>query len=963
MPSEPFRVLHGSSPSRLCTALPGSRFCALLVCLCLWLAGPLQANSGSQEELVARYERLLLFSPDDYEISEAAKAAFENGLRGRFRRAVRSAGSFSYERRGEIAYFLSDLGGGANETDAERRAREAANGEFHNLFNQVLPTLALAYHTPGTSDRRNPYYHNAAVLQLCLAILDYSYSRGLTEDAWLPDHAGNASGDALAQGLVRTAGDFSEISLRLGGYIQSVFLMREALAEAGLLAKYRAVVRNLAVNHGTMYGAFFQVARQEAGVSYPAPLPVERQYHLNADGVRLFADYFWPYYLLIDNGIERTSAATVLGKVIETNIAIKPGVYGTIKPDGTGFHHATAYVGAYSPFAFEAFARLLYLLKGTTIYRTENVEALKLALDSYRVMVQRYDPSAALRGRLIAGSGEGRSAAISKAMAFMAHPDGMDDLEMKARFGEFFDAGYFFSADRQSQYYEGQRGMPFRGLGIYRLVAELQAQSIAAAEPPSGAWIKPYAAAGFFRNDDWLVTAKGFSQYFWDYEGPLNARQNNFGQNWAYGSLAVFSAGDPVSERGSGQVLFSGWDWYHVPGTTASHYPIEPRNESEVRASRKEQGIRQRDTHRNYNTKTFVGGVSLGDHGFFVQDLEAVPFTAPTDLRARKSYFFVGDKVLALGTHIQGGTQEDETHTTLFQTFLEDASSPTQVNDEQLTGLESLIEHPAGTQARMTDSVGNSYFLAGSTAPLVVSRSLQQSLTQDHEETEGAYAQAYLNHGIKPDGDSYQYVVIPADTDATELGELASDPSSFYQILDSSGMHLVRFPQQRLTAYAFYEVVETPEGELIRTVSQSAAVIVQELEGSSPLGQAVAQAAPVRLAASVPDIGWTFEDDIVSRGLNYASKHFAFQVAEEHTLTLALRGTWCPDAAGSPPGTESIHRSGETVLQLQCRDGMSTEVLLQPCETATPVTQGVEDTPEPGRRRPIDLRAQSSTFE
>ena len=957
------RVPHVGGRSRPRPTLPGSRFCAFLACLCLSLAGPLHANSGSQEELVAKYESLLLFSPDDYQISVAAKAAFEDSLFARFRRAVRNAGSFSYERRGELAYFVSDLGGGSDETEAARRAREAANREFHNLFNQVLPTLALAYHTPRTSGRRNPYYQNASVLQLCLGILDYSYSRGLTEDAWLPDHAGNASGDALALGLVRTAGDFSEISLRLGGYVQSVFLMREALAEAGLLAKYRAVVRNLAVNHGTMYGAFFPVARQEAGVSYPNPLPIERQYHLNADGVRLFADYFWPYYLLIDDDLEQSSMAAILGKVIETNIAIKPGVYGTIKPDGTGFHHATAYVGAYSPFAFEAFARLLYLLKGTTFYNTENVDALKLALESYRVMVQRYDPSAALRGRLIGGSGEGRSAAISKAMAFMAHPDGMDDLEMKARFGEFFDAGYFFSSERQSHYYEGQRGLPFRGLGIYRLIAELQAQGIAAAESPAGAWIKPYAAAGFFRRDSWLVTAKGFSQYFWDYEGPLNARQNNFGQNWAYGSLVVFNAGDPISEKGSGHVLFSGWDWYHVPGTTASHYPIEVRRESEVRASRKEQGIKQRDTHRNYNTKTFVGGVSLGDHGLFVQDLEAVPFTAPTDLSARKSYFFVGDKVLALGTHIQGGTQEDETHTTLFQTFLEDANFATQVNSEQLAGLESLIEHPAGARVRMTDSVGNSYFLAGSTSPLVVSRSLQRSLTQDHETTEGAYAQAYLNHGIRPDGDSYQYVVIPADADATKLGELASDPSGFYQILDTSGMHLVRFPEQNLTAYAFYEVVETPEGELVRTVSQSAAVIVQELEGSGPLGQAVVQAAPVQLAASVPDIGWTFEDDIVSRGLGYASKHFAFQVAKEHTLTLALRGTWCPDESGSPPGTESTHSSGETVLQLQCRDGMSTEVVLQPCATADSVAQGEPDTPQPRLRRPLDIRAQPSAFE
>lgn len=957
------RVPKAGGRSRPGAILRGSRSCAFLACLGLCLAGPLHANSGSQAELLAKYESLLLFNPDDYQISAAAKAAFEGSLLARFRRAVRNAGSFSYERRGELAYFVSDIGPDIQETDAERRSRAAANREFHNLFNQVLPALALAYHTPGTAGRRNPYYQNASVLQLCLAILDYSYSRGLTEDAWLPDHAGNASGNALELGLVRTAGDFSEISLRLGGYIHSVFLMREALAEAGLLAKYRAVVRNLAVNHGTMYGAFFQVSRQEAGVSYPVPLPIERQYHLNADGVRLFADYFWPYYLLIDDDLEQSRMTAILSQVIETNIAIKPGVYGTIKPDGTGFHHASAYVGAYSPFAFEAFARLLYLLKGTTFYDAENVDALKLALESYRVMVQRYDPSAALRGRLIAGSGEGRSIAISKAMAFMAHPNGMDDLEMKARFGEFFDAGYFFSSERQSNYYEGQRGLPFRGLGIYRLVAELQAQGIAAAEPPSGAWIKPYAAAGLFRRDDWLVTAKGFSQYFWDYEGPLNSRQNNFGQNWAYGSLMVFNAGDPISEKGSGHVLFSGWDWYHVPGTTASHYPIEPRRESAVRASRRDQGIKQRDTHRNYNTKTFVGGVSLGDNGLFVQDLEAVPFTAPTDLRARKSYFFVGDIVLALGTQIQGGTQGDETHTTLFQTFLEDTSFPTQVNSEQLAGLDSLIEHPAGTQVRLTDSVGNSYFLAGSTAPLVVSRSIQQSLTQEHEQTEGAYTQAYLNHGIKPSGDSYQYVVIPADADAARLDALASDPSSLYQILDASRMHLVKFPGQNLTAYAFYEVVETPADELIRTVSQSAAVIVQELEGSGPLSQAVPHASPVQIAASVPDIGWTFEDDIVSRGLGYASRQFAFQGAKEHTLTLALRGTWCPDESAIPPGTEFTHRSGETVLEIKCRDGMSTEVLLQACEPAAPETQGGQDSLQPGPRRALDIRVQPSTLE
>ena len=73
-------------------------------------------------------------------------------------------------------------------------------------------------------------------------------------------------------------------------------------------------------------------------------------------------------------------------------------------------------------------------------------------------------------------------------------------------------------------------------------------------------------------------------------------------------------------------------------------------------------------------------------------------------------------------------------------------------------------------------------------------------------------------------------------------------------------------------------MAETPEDELVRIVNQPAAVIIEEQDES------------VRLAASVPDIGWQYENEIVSRGLSYASRHFAFQRAKEHTLRLVLRG-------------------------------------------------------------------------
>lgn len=913
------------------------------------LVGQLHASPGNLDDLITKYENLLLFQSSDYENVEVAEAVLEDNLLPSFRRAARFAGSFGFERRGALAYFAKQP-----ETETEEPAEEPTPGEsnsaFHRLFNEISLTLAYAYRTPGTASTANPYYQNPNVLRLYLSVLDYSYSRGLTEDAWLPDHAGNASLVALEQGMVRTSGDFSEVSLRLAGFIQSVFLMRDALAEANLLAKYRAVVRNLVVNCGTMYGAFFQVAREDAGISYPDPFPIERQFHLNADGMRLFTDYFWPYYLLIEEAGDRSMMAAILYSVIDTNLAIKPGVYGTIKPDGTGFHHGAAYVGAYTPFALEAFAQLLYLAKATTFYRTENVDAVKLALESYRVMVQKYSVTAALRGRLIRGSGVGVSNAVSKAMLFLAHPDGLDDMEMKARFAEFFDQDHFFSDEREGRFFEGSRDLAIRGLGIYRLVSDLQGASIESSEPPSGVWIKPYAAAGFFRRENWLVSAKGFSQYLWDYEGSLDQGQNSFGQNWAYGSLMVFSAGTPVSEVGSGYDLFNGWDWYHVPGTTASHYAIEKRPEGDLRAARRELEIERRTTHRNYNSKTFVGGVSLGEHGFFVQDLEAVPFTAPTDLRGWKSYFFVGDQVLALGSHISGGTDEESTHTTLFQTYLEDTAVATQVNDQELTGLDQLVEHEAGMSVKMSDSVGNSFFLETSTAKLVVARRLQQSMSDDYEPTEGAFATAYLDHGIKPEGDSYRYAVIPADTGRTKLEQLASDTSANYEVLDDTAMHLVRFPPQGITAYAFFEPAETPVDELIRTVNQPAAVIIQkrveeegtgqehESEASEERGEDQEEqsvATSVRLVASVPDLGWQFERDIVSRGLGYTSRHFAFQRAKEHTLRLVLRGEWCPDELTAPPDSKWVSLFGHTLLQLLCKDGLGAEILLRTCPAAT----------------------------
>lgn len=875
------------------------------------------ADGWIGETIEARYEELLLMDATDYDNSPIYRELYENSLADAFEEAIRDAREYPYARRDQIAYFDFKV---FPESDVppEIRTQFLDNERFAKLFTKTLPMLAYAYRVPGSGRQANPYYHNEDVLDLFLFVLEYCYGRGLTEDAWLPDHAATASKKALARGLVRPSGDLSAQSLQLGGFVQSIFLMREQLRKRGLLDRYRKVLRNLAINNGHLYPVFFEQARPDAGADYSTEISDDEAYYLNADGIRLFVDYFMPYFVLIKDAGEQRVMAENLRRVIAKNLSIVPGSQGTIKPDGTGFHHHTAYVGGYTPYTFEAHAQLLYLVSGSDYYAPQNVEVVKFALESFRTMAQKYTVSSALKGRLIRSTERGAAIAILKSMALLAHFNGIDDAEMRARFHEYFDRQFFFESDRLGSFYQGERSVKIRGLGIFRIIDDVLSVPTAPAAVPSGVTVKPYAAAAFFRRDNWLVTAKGFSRYFWDYEGPMNKHQNSFGQNWSYGLLQVFSAGDPVSERESGYDLWAGWDWYHVPGTTASHYPVVERTLREVTQRRKELGVKQTAVQRNYSDRSFVGGVSNGDHGLFVVDLQAVPFTDPTNLTARKSYFFVGDKVLALGTRITGGTELHETHTTLFQTKLQSSTQATRADGQSFSEIGHELNLTADKPTVLRDSVGNSYVLVKSSAELAVTRNKQSSLSTSYEPTSGHYVQAFLNHGLMPEGDHYEYVLIPADPDGQKADALASDVSSYYQVIHDDLMHIVRFPEYDVTGYAFYETGLTPGSLLVKSSNLNAVAMTQR-NGDK-----------FYLAVSVPDIGWHYDPDDLFAGLGYGSRHYATQEAKLHELQLVLRGRW---RLSSEQDQVGVNYSGdETILHIKCQDGLSQQLILAPAK-------------------------------
>ena len=267
-----------------------------------------------------------------------------------------------------------------------------------------------------------------------------------------------------------------------------------------------------------------------------------------------------------------------------------------------------------------------------------------------------------------------------------------------------------------------------------------------------------------------------------------------------------------------------------------------------------------------YSTTSFVGGVSLGDSGLFVLDLEAVPFIEPTDLRARKSYFFVDGKIVALGSNISGGTASHETHTTLFQTRLNGDVDHSYVNGSKASGLD-LHQQSSGDQpAAYIDTAGNSYYLVGSTGEVELRALTAAQPGYPLSSNRGGLRSAYLDHGIKPDNHNYEHVVIPADAEGQQLSQLMVRPDNFYRVLVADGLHLVEFPEQRVTAYAFYELQETPAAQLVKSASLQTTVITKE------------QADRVTLAVSVPDLGWqAYAKRLQADGLSYTNSQYARQ--------------------------------------------------------------------------------------
>ncbi len=570
---------------------------------------------------------------------------------------------------------------------------------------------------------------------------------------------------------------------------------------------------------------------------------------------------------------------------VDNGYKITEGTGPCFKSDGTVFHHRHHYP-AYAVDGFSGGAvNAVWLLSKTGFaVSEESHDILKRALLEMRFYCNLRSFPLALSGR----HPDGRGALIPwhyARLAVAGSPDGGEAIDRELA------AAYLRLSPGEDRY--------------TRLFTEA---GITAEPSPGGTRVYGYNASLSHRRGDWLVTVAGHSRYLWAAE--IYQGCNHYGRYLTNGSLQLLGDGDPVSAFGSG-FRQEGWDWCHIPGTTALEIPME-----QMKAD-----VRNVDTFSGYeemllSDEAFVGGVSHeGRNGLFAMKLHDHDKYNGT-LRALKSFFLFDNRVVCLGSDVENRA-DGGVHTTLFQNYLEHPGDAIEVNGERITSFP--YERSLSEGAVLRDNLHNLYIVPQ--GRVCVGKRHQHSL---HEETdaptENDFAAAWIDHGSGAvNGGGYEYLMVVHASDdeaARYVGELP------YEVLRcDSTAHILRDRPTGIIGYALFRGGAVDAGWL-EGVSMPSLVMI----GGDDESLTVSVSDPdLRFYEGASDEVFDADGKRVERSIY--SREWIDNPSGESRLEVTLRGRWALD--GDAASCRASVDGGSTLLTFMCREGATREVKLK----------------------------------
>ncbi len=443
------------------------------------------------------------------------------------------------------------------------------------------------------------------------------------------------------------------------------------------------------------------------------------------------------------------------------------------------------------------------------------------------------------------------------------------------------------------------------------------------AESPQGFFQFNYHVAGAFWQDGWLAVARGHTNWSFGVERILNT--NIYGRYQAHGALEIIYSGG--QENGNGY-RFNGWNWNYNPGATTIVLPwvlLKFENEHQKEYQRK--GFAGSLVYNNVNSP--VLSANHGTLGMFAMDYHcretnwgSVPLgpnTHDTTFRFKKSVFFLGEYIIALGSNIYNKDSNNVTVTTLYQRLSENRSGVNingSLTDDFGESSFPVSENPLW----IIDNFNTGYYIPNNNDTVRIRRELQKipfQTQQDHTLAESNpaadYSIGFIDHGAKPESSGYEFVILPSTT-PYHMDQFASKTKQFakpYSIIRKDKYaHIVKCNEKKITACAFFEPSDSLNSEILPVkISHSSLLMYQENNDGS-----------LNFSLSRPELGYGIND-------------FTTPIPVV-TVTLEIRKRWTllSDRSGV---TIAETTDSSTVLLVTLTDGLATEARLHNATTDT----------------------------
>jgi len=611
---------------------------------------------------------------------------------------------------------------------------------------------------------------------------------------------------------------------------------------------------------------------------------------ISTDIIYLKSDVMLAYCLYQNTMDERYRYMLGFQRYMNRFLSPSSGTANGIKPDGSGYHHWTAY-NSYM-YAYQTVVDNLLCLDGTRFQiGVANYKAFRDA-----VLVQRYQANDA--------SNQALSSCGRKPLERTANTPNGDVSNLAIIGGKIL--GLSTADPVLAGFYNRANGAVNPAFN-YSTVAPFEEGFIQLNYSNSGV----YRKKGGTKN--WVAVTKGFTNALWGTETYPTA--NRYGRYQSYGALEILYPGSLTANGYNGAT----WDWNHNPGTTVIKLPWGKLHTEKDRLDELQQQTFAGSLCFKKKNLNYLSG-TYGDFGMFGMNFQQKtgqgsgtvygPDTHNSTFTFKKSNFFFDDIIVCLASGITNNDTSNPTITTLYQRMNNSGVVTANGTSYSTDGTNTFS---GASNNWILDNYGTGFYvLANGSNSLKVIKGNQQVPQQDvvwsgslpSGNPIGNYYLGYIDHGTNPANTGYEYILKPnaTITDMQNLNTTISGGNKPYTVHQQNNIaHILEHNTKKIVGYSAFSAISGITIGNIKSINSPCLV----MSDNSVIGK-------MTLSLSNPNLG-------------LASRSYAPSVSK--IIDVVLAGQWTIDSP--TPGVQLISSDAtQTLLRFTTIDGNAYELSL-----------------------------------